>query len=156
MQEKKEVISNIPFETLISFHKQEGQEELAYLTILFTIVIGIIGYLGSAQKIERSARVLILLFYIGLHFAMVTSFLDSMKMHSALHQEIKVHVVSNPKIFYNKTKSPLYIELSSLEKHDTTLMSIAGYSLLIFVVLCILSIGNNSIIKILRINRKQD
>jgi len=139
-----ELISQISFDTLISFHKQEGQEELAYLTILFTVIIGIIGFLGSAKKIDRSARFLILLFYVGLHFTMVSAFLGSMKVHSALHQEIKIYAENHPHEF--SKESPLIEVLKTFEPHNAANMEIAGYVLLVFVVLCILSVGENKFI----------
>jgi len=136
-----ELISQISFDTLVSFHKLEGQEELTYLTILFTVIVGIIGFLGSAQKIDRSARFLILLFYVGLHFTMVSSFLGSMEVHSALHKEIKMYAENHPHEFLKE--SPLLDVLKTLEPHNTANMKIAGYLLLVFVVLCILSVGEN-------------
>ncbi|AUP80854.1 hypothetical protein [Flavivirga eckloniae] len=141
-----ESISQISIETLISYHKQEGIEELTYLTILFTVIIGIIGYLGTAQRIEKSARLLILLFYTGLHFAMVMSFLESMKIHSALHEEIRIYVEENPLVFYKGEKSPLFNVLKTIEPHNLNNMRIAGYLLLAFVVLSILSVGENRIL----------
>ncbi len=136
-----ELLSQITFETLVSYHKQEGQEELAYLTILFTVIIGIIGFLGSAQKIDRNARFLILLFYVGIHFTLVSSFIGSMRIHSALHQEIKIYVEANAKEF--QKESPLVEVLKTLEPHNENNMKIASYLLLVFVVLCILSVGEN-------------
>jgi len=143
---EKENIQKLSFEILANYHKQEGQEALAYLTILFTVIIGIIGFLGSAQKVEKSARILILLFYIGLHFAMVTSFLASMKVHSAIHEEIAIYVKENPGIFYSKKDASLYDVLSDMHGHDIKRMEIASYGLLVFTSLCILSIGTNRIL----------
>ena len=145
-------ISNLTFEVLVNYHKQEGQEELAYLTILFTVIVGIIGFLGSTQRIQKSARILILFFYIGLHFSMVSSFLGSMKIHSALHEEIAIYVKANPGIFLNGEESPLYNELKEFHGHDIKKMAIAGYSLLIFMILSILSLGPNRIINWNRID----
>jgi len=139
-------LSQISFETLVSFHKQEGQEELAYLTILFTVIVGIIGYLGTAQKIDKSARILIFFFYIGLHLSMVGAFLDSMKIHSALHLEISCYVQQHPDAFIDGEDSLLYQALESLEKHDTKKMAFGGYALLCFMTLCVLSVGENSIL----------
>lgn len=144
--ENPENIQAISFEILANYHKQEGQEALTYLTILFTVIIGIIGFLGSAQRIEKTARVLILFFYIGLHFSMTTSFLASMRIHSAIHKEIAIFVTHNPEIFQQQSKSPLYIELSKLHGHDILYMKIAGYALLLFMALCILSVGPNRIL----------
>lgn len=141
-----ENLQELSFEILTNLHKLEGQEALTYLTILFTVVIGIIGFLGSTQRIEKSARMLILFFYTGLHLTMVTSFIASMKMHSAIHEEIAIYVTNNSKIFIEDSESALFIELSNLHPHNIVLMEVAGYLLLIFMILCILSIGPNSML----------
>ncbi len=141
------ISSEIPFEALISFHKQEGQEAMAYLTILFTIILGIIGYLGSAQKIERSARILILIFYSLLHITLVTSFLGSIRMHSAIHTEISNYAKKNPKLFIGGEESTLYNKLIALDQHPIELMTFGGYLILAFVIICILGIGENSILR---------
>ncbi len=146
-------LMQIDFDTLVSYHKMEGQEELAYLTILFTVIIGIIGYLGSAKKIDRSARFLILLFYIGLHFTMVESFLGSMKAHNALHQEISMYVQQNTGEF--QKGSPLVEVLKTLKPHNIDNMRVAGYLLLVFVVLCILSVGENKFLDSSWLNKKR-
>ncbi len=143
--------NELTFEALINYHKMEGQEEIAYLAIMFTVIIGIIGYLGSAQKVEKSARILILLFYIGFHFAMVSSFLASMKIHGAIHKEIATYVIENPEIFNKGTRSCLYNELKEMKPHNVGRMELAGHLLLVFMILCILSLGSNSILRWTRI-----
>lgn len=140
-------IQKLTFEALVNFHKQEGQEELAYLTILFTVIIGIIGFLGSAQKIEKRARVLILLFYVGLHFTMTMSFLESMKIHSAIHDEIAAFVQYNPHIFMDEEKSSLFKELSKMHGHKIGSMAVGSYLLLSFMIISILSLGPNRILR---------
>lgn len=145
--EKIETYSQLSFDTLISYHKQEGIEELTYLTILFTVIIGIIGFLGTASRVEKSARILMLLFYIGLHISMMFSFLGSMKIHDALHQEIKKHVLQNPNLFIDGKESPLYSVLKeNMVVHDLNLMTFAGYFLLVFVIISVLSIGQNRLL----------
>lgn len=144
--------NRIGIDILFNYHKQEGQEELTYLTILFAVIIGIIGFLGSAQNINKIARLLILLFYIGLHYAMMTSFLESMKMHSAIHRQIAIQVEANPQMFYDGCESPLYKELIKLEPQKVGRMKIGGYSLLAFMILCILFIGKNSMLDLAETN----
>ncbi len=135
--------AKLTFDALVAYYKAEGQEELAYLTILFTVIIGIIGYLGSAEQVARSARLLILGFYMGLHFTMVLSFMKSIEVHSAIHEEIAAYAKANKDKFYGGEESHLYKRLIKLHAHPTLWMQVGGAGLLVFAILAILSVGNN-------------
>lgn len=136
----------LTFEALANIHKMEAQEEIAYLAILFTVIVGIIGFLGSAQKIEKSARILMLLFYMGLHVVLVRSFFGSIKVHSAIHKELAIYTKSHPDIFQKGICSPLYTEVKAFHGHPEDEMKVANILLLVFVSITILSIGSNPLI----------
>ena len=156
LPEVTDAASKLSFETLVSFHKQEGQEAMAYLTVLYTVIIGILGYLGTATRVERSARYLILFFYTGLHLSMITAFFGSMRIHNALHEEIRYFTQANKEVFYNFNEDgidSLYTVLSGMKGHDLTLMIVAAILMYIIVALCILSIGHNKILHWQRINK---
>lgn len=140
-------LSEMPIEALLNFHKQEGQESLAYITILFTIILGIIGYLGTAQKVQQSARILILVFYSCMHIVIIYSFFGSMEMHGAIHEELSLYAKEHPDLFIEGEDSSLYDKLISLEgNHPIKLMRGAGIGLLAFVMICILSLGDRPIL----------
>lgn len=139
-------LPGISFDTLISYHKQEATEELTYITILFTVIVGIIGYLGTASKVERSSRILILLFYSGLHYMLMGSLAGSLKIHSALHNEISLFVRHHSEIFILGRRSELYHAIHHLREFEITDLNIIGYTLLAFMIICILGIGDNSIL----------
>ena len=132
------------FEVLSNYHKQEGVEELAYLTILFTLIAGIIGYLGSAENVRKKSRWVILVLYFGVHSAMVSSFLSSMEVHSALHVEIHHHVSTNPTLFYPIEEGLNDALLIHMHPQDIAYMRLAGYALLVLISLAILGFGKNS------------
>jgi hypothetical protein len=89
--------SLLNFETLITFHKQEGSDHLIYLTIIFSVIFGILGYVGSAKRIKPQVRIVILFVFSVFIYISTSSFLSSLEIHDALHIEIRNHVKSHCK-----------------------------------------------------------
>jgi hypothetical protein len=144
----------LDFNTLFSYHKQEVSEELTYLTLIYTIILGILGYIGAARKIEPQVRIFIsvifTIFLINILFALN----NSLKIHNALHDEIKSVIALHPGAFANGEKSRLYIELSQEgEVYSSVQILWMGIGLWIAVVLGTLTIGEGKVFSFQRLIR---
>jgi hypothetical protein len=105
----------LSFDSLVSFHKQESSEEMTYVTIVFTIVLGVLAFVGSANSIGKMARIVlaVTVTITLLYFAVVL--LASLRIHDALHVEIMEYAKKNPDVFIKGTDSKLYQALTDLE-----------------------------------------
>src|SRR5687768_14474758 len=64
VQAKDSKQKTLEFDTLVQFHKQEGAEELTYITIIFTVALGLLGYLGSAHHVDKWARIILAIGFV--------------------------------------------------------------------------------------------
>ena len=140
-----QAIPSLPFEALVNFHKQEGAEEMTYITIVFTIVLGILAFISSASNVRKWSRVILAVTFTFTLLFFTSAVLGSLKIHNALHLEIKNHVIQNPHSFINGVDSPLYKELSNLHENNATRAAIGFVCIWLVTVLAILFVGNGSL-----------
>lgn len=65
--------------------------------------MGLLGYFGTAGKISRMIRCLIIVVFVVFYATLILAFLDSMQIHNALHIEIKDYIALHQDEFINKT-----------------------------------------------------
>lgn len=148
--------ATLDLSTLLSYHKQESSEELTYLTIIFTGILGILGYIGSARRIEPQVRIAIAIIF-SIFLAMFTSALiGSIHIHNALHAEISKYVGLHPELFIDAQNSELYGVLTKMEPTEPFAVVLAAVGLGITVIVGLLTIGEGRVFSFLRIiQRKQ-
>ena len=128
-------------DTLIAFHKQEASEELTYITIIFTVILGVLGYIGSVKHLGRGIRICISLIFSIFLVTFLLALAGSLEIHNALHEEIRNYAITNPTKFINGEKSMLYITLSKMKLHQNLLIIWMGVGLGLMVILGILTYG---------------
>ncbi|MBL0270184.1 MAG: hypothetical protein IPP99_16395 [Chitinophagaceae bacterium] len=132
--------------TLLSYHKQEASEELAYITVIFTVILGILGYIGSAKKIEPLVRITISVIFSIFLFTFISALVSSLRIHHALHEEIRNYTVSHPGMFVDNEKSKLFTELSKpVKQHHPLGVIWMGTGLGIIVILGLLTLGEGKV-----------
>jgi hypothetical protein len=142
--------------TLLSYHKQEAAEELAYITVIFTVILGILGYIGSAKKIEPQVRVTISVIFAIFLFTFISALVNSLRIHNALHEEIRNYTVLHPKMFIYQEKSKLYLTLSKVVKpHHPFGIIWMGAGLGAIVILGLLTLGEGKIFSFPRISKSR-
>ncbi len=147
----KEPVQTLGFDVLTSYHKAEASEELTYLSILITVAVGIIGYLGAAPRVSLLARLLLLAIYVVIHQAMMGSLLATIKIHSAIHQEIKDYVLANSNKFIGGVDSALYQALvEGMKPHPLLSMELGSQVFMLIMAFVILFVGKNSLYEYLR------
>lgn len=138
--------SPLSFETLLTYHNKEASEELTYLTIIFSVIFGILGYVGSAKRIEPQVRIVIIIVFSIFMYTFTSAFFNSLKIHDALHAEIRNYVETNPKDFINEKKSALYICLmSEMKPHNSFLFILMSLGLGIIVNIGLLTLGQGKV-----------
>lgn len=142
--------------TLLSYHKAEGSEETTYISIFLTVLLALFGYVGGAKKIDKSVRWILSLLFLVFSFFIISSIHGSMKIHDALHEEIKLYAKQNPTEFIkgNSDNSRLYQEFIKLEDHPKSLIYICGIILTIVMILGLLSIGEGKVIDFKKLIRR--
>jgi hypothetical protein len=139
-------MDGIDFSTLLSYHKQEASEELTYLAIIYTAILGILGYIGSASRIEPQVRIGISIIFSIFLYTFMLAVVSSMAIHDALHEEIRNYVLLHPDQFINGQKSNLYLTLTrELQPHHSFSIVLMGIGLGLMVVLGLLTIGNGKV-----------
>jgi hypothetical protein len=144
------------FATLVSYHKQEGAEEMAYVTIIFTVVLGIFGYLGSAKRITKPVRLIVAGVFTVFLFSFSSSLLGSLDIHSAIHQEIRDHIERHPEEFELGTESRLYKTLlEHMVPHERRFVLVASIGLGIIVVAGLLAMGEGRVFPLRFLSTKE-
>ena len=143
-----EVVEPLDIDVLINYHKMEASEEMTYMTILISVIIVLIGYLGTAPRVRRGARILMLVIYSVLHYSLVTPFMGSMRFHNALHVEIRTYaekLCPDPKAHQC---SELYKEiLNHMKPKEAVRYQVGWWLLYSLVFLSLLSIGNDPLLR---------
>lgn len=135
----------LSLDVLLSFHKQESSEELTYLTIIYTAVLGLLGYIGSAQRIAPQVRICISVIFSIFLTSFTAVLLGSVRMHSALHTEISNYTKLHPQEFIGAEKSALFIAMSDLKPFSTSEIIIAAIALGTMVIVGLLTIGEGRV-----------
>ena len=147
-------METLDFDVLISYHKQEASEEMAYITIIFTVILGLLGYLGTAKRITKAARVIIAITFSSFYFVFNKALFNSLEIHRAIHIEIKNHVQLHPENFIGGKKSVLYHALiKHMEPQESNSIIIWAILLGLVLLIGILTIGQNGIFSL---NRKRN
>jgi hypothetical protein len=140
--------------TLLSYHKQEAAEELAYITVIFTVVLGILGYIGSAKKIEPQVRITISVIFAIFMITFISALASSLQVHNAIHEEIRNFTVLHPEMFIGNEKSKLHIVLSKVVKaHHPFGVIWMGAGLGAIVILGLLTLGDGKIFSFRRASK---
>ncbi|MCD6010414.1 MAG: hypothetical protein K0Q79_276 [Flavipsychrobacter sp.] len=140
-------MEQLTFEVLSNYHKQEGVEEMAYLSIIFTVIFGLFGYFGTANKITKVTRYLIVATFVVFYATLVSAFLDSMKIHDALHTEIRDYISIHPEIFVNRSDRGLHHALTNhLKGQPIVLYTVFAIGLGLAIVFALLAIGDDPVL----------
>ncbi|MFT3794419.1 hypothetical protein [Flavobacterium sp.] len=132
--------------TLISYHKQEAAEGLSYIILIFSVILGLLGYIGSAKKIDANVRIVLVIVFSIFLTLFVSSLVDSMIIHDALHEEIRNFAAKNPGEFINGEQSKLYLALTDhMQPHHIPSIVLMGAGLGIVVNLGLLTIGEGKV-----------
>ncbi|WP_422359945.1 hypothetical protein [Reichenbachiella sp.] len=103
-------MEKIDFNTLLAYHKQHGSEELAMISIMFTLVLGILALIGSI-KLELKVRRSLALVFGVIYGVLLTTVIFSFQTHNAIHSEIHDFLQLHTNYFTNGVKSDLYRKL---------------------------------------------
>jgi hypothetical protein len=141
--------------TLLSYHKQEGSEELTYFTIIFTGILGILGYIGSARRIEPQVRIAVAIIFSIFLASFTSALVGSLHIHNALHAEISKHVGLHPELFIDGQKSELYNVLTELKPIQPGGVILLAAGLGITVVMGLLTIGEGRVFSFKRILKEK-
>jgi hypothetical protein len=131
--------------TLLSYHKQESSEELTYLTIIFTGILGILGYIGSARRIEPQVRIVISVIFSIFLATFTSALVGSVHIHNALHAEISKYAALHPELFIDGQHSDLYTVLTAMKPTQPFAVVLAAAGLGITVIAGLLTIGEGSV-----------
>jgi hypothetical protein len=144
-------------DTLLSYHKEEASEELAYLTIIYSAVFGILGYLGSARKIYPQVRIVICVMFSIFLFTFISAFLDSLEIHDALHVEIRNYFALHPSDFIGQEQSRLYkCLMEKMVPHDHDHIILMSFGLGTILNLGLLTIGEGRVFSMTNYFRKKN
>ena len=147
--------ATLDLSTLLSYHKQESSEELTYLTIIFTGILGILGYIGSARRIEPQVRIAIAIIF-SIFLAMFTSALiGSVHIHNALHAEISKYASLHQELFIDGQHSDLYAVLTDMKPTQPFAVVLAAMGLGITVIIGLLTIGEGRVFSFPRVIRRK-
>lgn len=141
--------------TLLSYHKQESSEELTYLTIIFTGILGILGYIGSARRIEPQVRIVISIIFSVFLTSFTAALVGSVKIHNALHAEISKYAGLHPELFIDGQHSDLYAVLTDMQPTQPFAVVLAAVGLGITVIVGLLTIGEGKVFSFPRIVRRK-
>jgi hypothetical protein len=120
---------------------------MAYVTIIFAVILGLLGYLGSAKRINLLVRTILSLVFAAFLAVMMMALNGSMKFHNALHLEISQMAEDHPEYFDRNTESELYQVLTThLHENDPEKYIYMAIVLGLVVVAGIMTIGEGSII----------
>ncbi len=140
-------MDNLTFEVLTNYHKQEGVEEMAYLSIIFSVILGLLGYFGTASKITKVTRGGIITIFVIFYATLISAFLDSMTIHNALHVEIRNYISGHKDIFVNLNDNGLYMTLDKhLDPQPIGLYIFFAIGLGLAVTIALLAIGDDPIL----------
>ena len=86
------------FYALLSLHKAEAAEGMAYFTAYSAVVLGILGYLGAVKNIVPKARIGIAVVFALFAALLIYAMQGPYAMHEAIHEEIDSYVSESPEL----------------------------------------------------------
>ena len=140
-------IEPVSLDALLQIHKQEGAEGLADIAVYFAVVVGILGLLGAARKVDMPARIALAIAFGFFAAGIMSSLTASMKMHSAFHVEISKRIEWQPDLVVTEE---LEQQLRGLRPLPAAAMKWTYVVFNIFMLAAVLLLGEGNLIQHLR------